>query len=240
MSKKVSFTIIAYLMAMMALTSIKPMDAKLTVPKTSFRRPSTGKIREKVKKMANKVINSETLDDFLTGASKTFEDVEESVRLFQNLREKLKKNKNTTAMTAEDRLDLLDEMKICKPATHARCYSRCIIKEGTTYLWCHTTSNLDKWESCGCLLRQEVVDYFAMMREQILNPPMPPPPMSDTEVALTTTLTIVTILFIIVATLTIVYVKKVKKNQHQMQFGQPGFFIQNPIYQQPGEEIHDV
>ena len=194
---------------------------------------------EMMKKAIAKVgrMKPKNFEDFLSGASKAFEDVSETVELFKNMRAKLKKQNST--LSPEDKVELLDEMKICKPATFERCYSRCMIKGGTSYLWCYVTSNLDKWETCGCLLRDDVIKYFGMIREQILNPPETPS-LTETEVALVSTLTTVVFLTIALTTSMAIYIVRKKRNQQPALFGQPGLFIQNPIYQQPNaEEIHD-
>ena len=210
---------------------VDPTEAKNMMPKTKLQQ--TKSISEKVKKAITKVkkMLPKTIED--SGTGEAFEDIQETVKLYQNIRAMLK-IKNSTKLAPEDKMELLDEMKICKPAKADRCYSKCMVKDGTSYLWCHTTSNLDSWETCGCILRDEFIRYFGMIRDKLINPEKVPP-LTDAEVALISALTTVIFLAGALSIVMVIYIMKLKRTHQPHPLGQPGFFVQNPIYQPPNE-----
>ena len=207
----------------------EPLEAKVLKP--SPKKPSsiTSSIATKLRELPQK-IDTRSLNDFLTGTGEAFSEIQESVQWFKKLRQELKR-KNVKPMDNVEKSQLLDEMKICKPTNGGKCYSRCKISSGTSYLWCHTTSNLDSWSICGCTLRPEIIDYLQLARNQMLKP-QPKPTLSEVEIGLTVTLIVMAILINVMIFGMTFYFKKQRRNQ-LLNVGQHGLFIQNPVYQPP-------
>lgn len=201
--------------------------------KSTPRRSSMKKATSLVSKITPK-IRATNINDFLSGTGEVFDKVSETVRWFKKLKDQMKKG-NVTTTTIAEKERLLDEIKICKPTDiNAKCYSKCMVRGGSSYLWCHTTSNLDNWSVCQCQLRSDVIDFLQMTRDKFLAT-TPKPALTKPEVALISTLSVLGTIAIVSGLVIAFWYYKQRDIQQARIFGQGGRVIENPIYRMPNE-----
>lgn len=210
---------------------------KTTAPK---RKPSSGKVKTP-KKVLPGMINYNNLDDFLAGKGEVFADITESVKLFKKMKEQMVM-KNVTMMSQAEETEILAEIKVCKPIQAPRCFSECKISSSTKYLWCYVDSDLSSWETCGCKLRQDFINYWGMLRKELVKPKPKPlkvsgSPLTPREIALVSAMASLAIIMGLLLMALAVQFKRMKNQQPQL-FGN-GIFIHNPIYQAPNGNAPD-
>ena len=158
----------------------------------SKKKPSTGKVK-KPKKVLPDMINYKNLDDFLAGKGEVFADITESVKLFNKMKDQTEM-KNVTMMSHAEEAEILAEIKVCKPLQASRCFSECKVSSWTRYLWCYIDSDMSSWETCGCKLRQDFINYLGMLRKELVKPKPKPlkvsgSPLTPKEIALVSAMT---------------------------------------------------
>ena len=214
----------------MAWIAIEACDAKkplVVVPKVPGIKPSVS-LMPKLKK-ALTMVKTANLQQYINNGE-SFNLVHDSVKLFKKMRQEMKA-RNVSKATTEEKNHLLEEINVCQPINpNEQCYSKCEPKDDTSYLWCNTRRS---WSVCRCQLRDEIIDYFNMKKNEFLTLIQKKPWLSETEVALITSLVVVLFLEMVSAMIGFWYVRKLKNQEPQLigQFGQNGVFIQNPIYQ---------
>ena len=144
--------------------------------------------------------------------------------------------KNVTRMSQAEEAEILAEIKVCKPIQAPRCFSECKISSSTKYLWCYVDSDMPSWETCGCKLKQDFINYWGMLRKELVKPKPKPlkvsgSPLTPREIALVSAMASLTIIMGLLLMALAVQFKRMKNQQPQL-FGN-GIFIHNPIYQAP-------
>lgn len=226
---KLSTSALVFMSIIMVFTVIAESSEAKSTPRQST--------MKKAKSLVSKLtpnIKATNLNDFLSGTGEVFEKVSESVRWFKKLQDQMRK-KNVTAITITEKDRLLDEIKICKPTDiNAKCYSKCMIRGGSSYLWCHTTSNLDNWSVCQCQIRPDVLDFLQMTRDNFLAT-TPKPILTKPEVALISTLSVLGTIAVVAGLVITYWCHKQRNIQQARILGQGGRVIENPIYRMPNE-----
>ena len=118
----------------------------------------------------------------------------------------------------------------------------CKISSSTKYLWCYVDSDMSSWETCGCKLRQDFINYWGMLRRELVKPKPKPlkvsgSPLTPREIALVSAMASLTIIMGLLLMALAVQFKRMKNQQPQL-FGN-GIFIHNPIYQAPNGNAPD-
>ena len=226
---KLSTSALVFMNIIMVLIVI----AESSEAKSAPRRSTIKKAKSLVSKLTPN-IKATNLNDFLSGTGEVFEKVSESVRWFKKLQDQMKR-RNVTTITMSEKDRLLDEIKICKPTDiNAKCYSKCMIRGGYSYLWCHTTSNLDDWSVCQCQIRPDVLEFLQMTRDNFLAT-TPKPTLTNPEIALISTLSGLGTITVVAGLVIAYWYHKQRNIQQARILGHGGRVIENPIYRMPNE-----
>ena len=97
----------------------------------------------------------------------------------------------------------------------------CKISSSTKYLWCYVDSDMPSWETCGCKLRQDFINYWGMLRRELVKPKPKPlkvsgSPLTPRKNALVLAMTSVAIIMGLLLMALAFQITKMKSQQPQL------------------------
>ena len=97
----------------------------------------------------------------------------------------------------------------------------CKISSSTKYLWCYVDSDMSSWETCGCKLRQDFINYWGMLRRELVKPKPKPlkvsgSPLTPRKNALVLAMTSVAIIMGLLLMALAFQITKMKSQQPQL------------------------
>ena len=171
-------------------------------------------------RLKQSLIKYNNLDDFLAGKGEAIADITKSMQLLKKMKNQIEM-KNVAMMSQTEEDEILAEIKVCKPHHASRCFSECKLSSLNIYSWCYVDSDILIWETCGCKLRRDFINYWGMLEKELVKPKPKPlkvsgSPLTPRKNALVLAMTSVAIIMGLLLMALAFQITKMKSQQPQL------------------------